>query len=855
MSKTRRTSHREPPAHKPNAAAQWFSRLSALQQDLLAIAFLYVVALVLFGGIVFNNAAFSSAGDTATATAYIKAGDHLKETEGVDPLWMPYIFSGMPTFGNVAYVPHNVSYVQVVTLAILKFLFLNATAAWMIVHYFLGGVFMFFLMRLWGFARFPALFAALTFMLSPYAIGLAQEGHGSKLQALSYLPMIFLLTHLLLDRRDLLSFGLFAAGIGTLLLTNHMQIVYYVLMSISLYLIYQVSTEITANKLLVLRKVALMAGGIVLGLCISSYIYLSVYEYSHYSIRGGGTAGVSGGLTWDYATNWSFHPFELMTYLIPSFFGFSSIYPYVYQGQLTQLPLYWGTMPFTTSTMYVGLMPIVLSAIALIYRRNRMTIFFGILTVLIFLVSFGKHFAILYDLLFTVLPFFNKFRAPSMILQLIAFTTAVLGGYGLSALLDAAHDRTVMNQEKFKKALLLIIGVAWAVLLIGVLFRRGLFNFLSDFMFAREGENYTAQVIARLKEIRFEVFWDDYVKFVLLATASLGGIWLFLSRKISRSVFSAGVLAVLLIDLFIMDGKFINPTPYRDSTQNLQADETITFLKEQPGLYRTFPVGELGSPEATVPYTYNLVPLILGYHPAKLKIYQTMIDSCLYRGADPAFPINMNIVNMLNTRYLLAQGQLPPDRFTLVHADQEKKIFIFRNPGELSRAFFVDSIVVAGRDHEVFSVLNSAQFNAASMAVLERPLPVPVSSAPGRTAEVVDFKAHKIVVHASTPVPSLMVLSEVYYPAGWDAYIDGAKTEIFKTNYILRSVIVPPGNHTIEFRFEPAMYALGWKVSNAAWILSGLCIVGGAWLSRRKKVRPLVQETATPKDQGAPVSH
>ncbi|MDH3251857.1 MAG: hypothetical protein OEM41_03640, partial [Ignavibacteria bacterium] len=171
-----------------------FSSLTPFQQDLLSVAFLFAVTLFLFRGIIFNNAAFSAGGDTAAALSYQKAGQTIKETQGIDPLWMPYFFSGMPTFGNVAYVPHNVSYLQTVVINVLNLLYLNGTWTWLVVFYFLSGVFMFFLMRIWHTSRLAALVAALTFMLSPYGIGLAGEGHGSKLMALSYLPLVFLLT-------------------------------------------------------------------------------------------------------------------------------------------------------------------------------------------------------------------------------------------------------------------------------------------------------------------------------------------------------------------------------------------------------------------------------------------------------------------------------------------------------------------------------------------------------------------------------------------------------------------------------------------------------------------------------------
>ncbi len=273
----------------------------------------------------------------------------------------------------------------------------------------------------------------------------------------------------------------------------------------------------------------------------------------------------------------------------------------------------------------------------------------------------------------------------------------------------------------------------------------------------------------------------------------------------------------------------------------MAATESITFLNSQPGLFRIFPLGELGTPQRAAPYIYHNVQSILGYHPAKLKIYQTMIDSCLYRGSDPSFPINMNIVNMLNARYFLVPGKLPPGMFELAKADEAANIFVYTNPNALPRAWFVDSVTVAGSDPEVFALLNSAGFNPARMAVLEKQLPAPVAPAPGATAEIGSYASRKIAIRTSTPARALLVLSEIYYPAGWDAYIDGEKTEIYRTNSILRSVVVPAGSHTVEFRFDPPMYSLGWNLTTAAWILCGMCVLGGGgveWMKRKKKAKP-----------------
>lgn len=814
------------------AASSPLDRFSSLQLDLLSLAFLYVITLVLFRGIVFQNAVFSTEGDTLTALAYEQAGNAVREAEQVDPLWTPYIFSGMPSFGNVMYIPHTVSYVQTGLHAVLKLLYLNTGMAWMLVHYLLGGIFMFLLVRTLGFSRLPALFAAVTFMLNPYAIALAQEGHGSKLQALSYLPLLFLLTHQLLTKRTLLWFGLFAAGVGTMLLTNHMQIVYYALLVVGLYVLVELVREFRSGAAGAVRSAALATAGLLVGMGISAYIYLSVYEYSQYSIRGGGAAGVPGGLSWDYATNWSMHPAELITFLIPSFFGFSSALPYAWQGEEVRLPLYWGTMPFNTSTVYAGLLPILLGIIALTLRRTRLTLFFGGLTLLIVLMSLGKHFEPFYRLLFNVLPFFDKFRAPVMILHLVAFTGAVLGAAGVAAVLETAAAKEQGGRDRLGRGLLWALGAVWAVFLATLLFRNGIEAALPAGMFQKAGESYAPQILEKFREIRADLLWGDVTRTVLFATAGLGLLLLFLRRKLSEPLFGAALLGILILDLGLIGGKFINPTP--PVKDDLSPDATVRFLKAEPGLFRIFPLGELFMEKR---YMYHTVQSIGGYNPAKLKVYQTMIDSCLYRGADPAFPLNMNVVNMLNARYLLATGRLPEDRFELVHADEASKVLTYRNPGALPRAFFVREAVGAAGESEVFARMNDPAWNPAVTAILEAS-PLPAVTAPdSAAAEVTAFGAHRIEVNATTSSPALLVLGEVYYPAGWRAAVDGVETPILKTNSVLRSVVVPAGRHRVEFTFDPPVYHAGWTVTHVAWGIAVLAVVLGGLPALRKRFR------------------
>lgn len=816
--------HKRTTARPTSTQPSFFARFTPLQQDLLCIAALYVLLFIVFRGIILQNAAFATEGDTASALSYQQVGQHIAQAEGVDVIWMPNFFSGMPTFGNVAFIPHDVSYVQHALQYTLNLLFLNGKWTWFVVYYFLGGVFMFLMMRVLKFSHLPALLAAVLFVLAPYTIGLASEGHGSKLMALTYLPLVFMLTVMVFERRDILSFGLLAAAIGTLALTNHMQIVYYVFIITGLYLLYAIIVEYRKTPGRAALIAGLFAGALIIGLCIASYIYLSVYEYSHFSIRGGGTAGSTEGLPWDYATNWSWHPQEILTLFIPGFFGFQS-------------PYYWGTMPFTTSTVYVGVLPVLFAVLAVAYNRTRLTVFLSLFAVIMALIAFGKHVPILYGLLFDYLPFFNKFRVPVMILHLLPFVVGILAGYGMTFLLHPTERFATEQSARLTRRLMIGGGILAGLLILGMLVKSSLFQTLSGSMFVKEGDidmlrqqygNQANQAMAQLKQARFDILWKDAVKFVILAVASMGIVVLLLKKKLTVTLFSVAAFALLLIDLLIVinKGGYIDPKPASQLETQFQPDATVIYLQQRPGLFRVYPLGNLFMDNT---YAYHGLQSIAGYSPAKLKIYQTMLDSCLFQGADRSFPINMNIVNMLNAEYLIAQGQLPQDRFTLMNVDQEKRTAVYRNNNVLPRAFFVDEIAVAKNSTEVFSILNSPTFNAARTAVLEKTPASPPGRPDSSSVQITGYASRLITVSAYTSSPALLVLSEVYYPAGWKAFVDGQETEILKTNYVLRSVVVPPGSHTIEFRFDPPVYRAGYLISNVAWVIALGCILIGLW--------------------------
>jgi hypothetical protein len=823
----------QPSAQSRNPQKKSISYFSRYRADGIAIAILYVLTLFLFRGLVFENTVFSTEGDTAAAQGWNTAAEQLREAEKVPILWMPYAFSGMPAFGSLGVPTFTMDFIGWTVRLLFGLLFFKfALMSWtvqMLQAYFFGGVWMYVLLRALKQTPVASAIGALVFMFNPVAIGLAQAGHGTKLLALMYLPAIVLATHYLFEKRSLLSFGLFAAGVGTLLLTNHVQIAYYVFMVIGCYWLYSLILEFKSQPRKVIIQSGLFWGGILLGFCISAFVYLSVYDYSHYSMRGGtGMPGAGGGLTFDYATNWSFHPLEILTFAVPALFGYQS-------------PYYWGWMPFTETTNYFGLLPVLLSAIALIYRRNKTTIFYALLAVLVLLMSFGRHFSFFYTLLFEYLPFFNKFRSPAMILALLPFIAGILSAYGISFILELFEKDVKVDIKKFKKGILItgaiIIGGA---ILFGVM-KESIFQSLSGSMFVKDSDpqQYTAQQISQLKQYRFELLWKDLVRFAIFATVLLGTLILYSTKSIGKSALAFILGLTFVVDIFLIDSHFINPQPATDSENKFLPDATVTFLKKDTSQYRIFPLMQLFGDNTWV---YHRLETIGGYSPAKLAIYQEMIDSTMYRGWDPNFPLNMNVVNMLNVKYLIAQGRLPDEYFRLVNVDQMKRVLTYENPAMLPRVFFVDTAIVVPVKSELFQTMNSASFHPAHQALMERD----PQGHPGRSDSTaimpIAIHSQEMSYRMYTRKPALCVFSEIYYP-DWKAYIDGVEVPVYKTNYILRSVVVPEGDHTVLMKYESKVYYEGRTISWCAWGIVLVSLVGGGYIEYRKKSKEIKHDS------------
>ena len=759
------------------------------------------------------------------------------------PLWCPYVFSGMPSYASLMSVPIVVNLVDapVRTLLELVNIFPDPNFIFVFLNYLLFGLLTFLLMRELKVGYLASAFAGLVIILMPQYHAFTSYGHNTKFLSLMLIPLILILVKRLFEKRNLLYFALTSLTLGLQLIRAHVQVCYYTYLLLGIYLLFTVITNYRSSKKIsdILVPAGLLAGVIVAGALLSSVVYVSVFDYQHYSIRG---SSEGTGLNFDYASSWSFHPLEMVTFIIPSFMGF---------GGAT----YWGKMPFTDYPLYFGVLIMLFAGIALVLKRDRNTWFYSIIALFSLLVSFGKHFPLLYAPMFKLLPFFNKFRIPSMIHILLDFAMVVLAAYGLQALFDLAQSIKDGGKEQKKiKALqnyVYIFGGVVVLFALFMLFAQGAFMDLV----AKSRSNITVG----LRSQAYSMALTDSLKALAFTGIAILLILQLIRKKLSPLYAGMTIILLVIVDLWVVDAKIVTPQPRVTEKAFFAKTPAVDYMLKDKSLYRIYPVMDDKSANW---YMYYMIGNIKGYSAAKIRIYQDFLEETGYNDNNSPFfskywrnvmrnnrqsyePVPVNEINpqrlnfdyamldMMNVKYLLSMGMPINDpRYRLAtyypvqYQGQRLNYMVYENTSVLPRAFFADSIQVLTGRSRIFDRMRTADFDPRKLAIIEQDPPFSVFAADSNSVNVTDFKVHSIKLKASAKKNALLVLSEVYYPAGWKAYDNGVETKIFKTNYLLRSIFLEPGEHEIEFRFEPASFKLGLWISLATLALLLLVLAG-----------------------------
>jgi len=793
----------------------------------LSLAGLALLLVIFFAPVFFAGKTFEAPDQIASVAhqpyikeAFASSGSLLQRY----PLWTPYIFGGMPSFGSLIAAPYTnpMSLLLTPIHGVFK----------VITYYLLLGLFTWLYLRRHGLSVVASLFGAVSFVFCAHVITMIMFGHNSKIATLIFLPLVLLATDEIWRAPSLRWVSILALAVGTMLVSSHLQIAYYTLFASGIFLIVATVFAIRAKDgaFAMLRRWIAWGVGLGLGIMASSVIFLSVHEYAAHSIRG----GTEGGLKYDYATNWSFHPLEMITWVLPSFMGF---------GKAS----YWGWMPFTDFPHYMGILVLLLALFTVVtWPRDRVNVFLVVLACLALLLAFGRHVPLLYNLFFEVIPYFNKFRVPSMMLVLLQFAMACLAAFGLDGLLKATGAERAVYWRRLRK-LTFVLGGAAAF--IGILVLAGVLDNTMAMKLAANSGTYgvppaSAPAFARQQLAQIKGMVGRDVAVVLLALV-LGTLLLRarLRGNMTAAAAGVGILVLTVLDLWNVDSRPAHYYP-RGRGQTFQPTQAVNFLKQDQEHYRILPLTGDGLNNNW--FAYFKVPSILGYHPAKLKIVQDVIDDQGPVGIVKTLRAgNFNVVSMLNMKYLVAEQEIQVGPLeTVFRGDQ----FVMRNNAYLPRLWFVDRARVIADTNEQLATLADSTWKPREEALVFQS-PGAIDPGSSGTAEITTYEPRELRARVNSPGNSLLVLSEIYYDAGWKAWLDEKPVPIQRVDYLLRGVVVPSGAHELRMRFDPGSFKAGITLSVLAYSLCLLALAGSfvqrRWVRRTTLREPPASTTAT----------
>jgi hypothetical protein len=756
--------------------------------------------------------------DATQPVGFVRMGERSLYQDHVYPLWNPYVFLGMPSFASGAYNP--LIYPPDWPLALIAKVLPLPDQTWLLLYYFLGGLFLFLLAREWGARPEGALLGAAAFVFAPNLVAVGSHGHGSQLVDSALMPLVLWLVARWTRRGGLDNLGWLAIAGGFQMLRGHAQIAFYTWVAVGLYLVVDLIAALVRRPpagpdppvpfRLKLVRAAAVGAAMALAFGLAGFYNLPLRDYAKYSIRGGGEGG---GVGMDYATMWSLSGRELPSVVIPGAVGFG--------GQT-----YWGTMPFTDyPNAYVGMITVLLALPALFWPGPARAFALS-LALLAMGIAFGKHFP-LYGFLYDHLPLFNKFRVPVMVLVLFQLAMALGLAWGWSAVLAEGNGNTAGAKKPGRRVerLMLISGVVLlAVLVVGGLgaeaWRRG---------YLEAVRANRPDLPPQVGEAAFRGFISDLVRVSLLGLVAIGAAWLAVRRKLTPAVASLLVLGLLLVELWPVSAQVMAPVigPRVPAVLDQGHDDVVEFLEKvgPPGSFRVLPTVEFQSNR----FAGFAVATIGGYHAAKPRLFQDLMDTQLL--------MNPYWLRLLNVRYIITPQPVDDPRFRAVY---QGSATVIENPDALPRATVVFEYRVAPNPRAILDSIAGGRHDAARMTWLLDDPHLELGPADSARAEIVRYRLNDVTVEVETKRPALLRLADLWYP-DWVATVDGKPAPIMRADYLLRTVPVPAGRHRVEFRFEPKSVKNGLRLSFVSFAAS-LLLLGIGILQRRR--RPASPEAA-----------
>ncbi len=779
--------------------------------------------------------------------------EHREET-GEEALWTNSMFGGMPAFQISVRWANNIAdfFHDVMTLWLPR-------PADMIFLYFAG---FFIFMLLLKVNPWIALAGAVGFAFSSYHFIIIEAGHNSKAVAIGYMaPVLGSIIHTF--RGHLLRGGLlFAIFMGLQLYANHFQITYYLGVAVAFYGLFQLAEHMKEKQLAgFVKKLGVLLAGLIIAVGINIGNIWGTYTYTSETMRGGTELTIreeplTRGLDKDYITAWSYGIGETFSLLIPNVKGGGSkqlgtneaaleVTDPAFRNIIAQENHYWGNQPFTSGPVYVGVVVLFFFLLTLFYLKGPLK--WGLLGAIILsiMLSWGKNFMPLTEFFIDYVPGYNKFRAVSMTLVIAGLCIPALAFLGLHRLY---HDTGKLSFNN--NAFLTAFGLTAGLSLLFYIAPRLFFTFISDL----EAQGY-ANLAARepgmapqineflynLEKARIYIFRTDALRSLFFAAAAGIVTLLFARKSIGKPLFVFLVVVLITVDMWPVNRRYLNndhfeprrrverPFPVRAADQHILQDEDQ---------FRVLDLTENTFNSARTSYYHHSIG---GYHGAKLQRYQDLIDFHIMgemgnihqvirqRANDDTVYHRLagkTILNMLNTRYIITDPTAPP----------------INNPHAAGNAWFVEHIEFVDNADEEILALESLDIKKKAIADkrfsgyldLED-----LGTDPSAAIDLTHYEPNHLKYTYRSESNQLAVFSEIYYPDGWKVFINGEETQHFRANYILRAMVLPAGEYTVEFRFKPRPYYTGQYIALAFSTILAAGIIAYAVIQLRKILRKL----------------
>ena len=744
------------------------------------------------------------------------------KTTGNTSYWTNSLFGGMPTF-QISFPTTSSKIIN--TLRKAYTLFLGSIWAWFLTYLF--GFFI--LMRAFDVSKWLSIIGSIAITLSSYFLIIIAAGHINKVYAIGYMACVIAGFVYIFKKRYLLgaSLTMIFTAFGMIL---HPQMAYYFMMMVGIFSVAELYIHLKDNRIKdLLIGVGIFAVSLAIGLGTGYSNIKTNAEYVKETMRGGHSELTSGegkaqkGLDFDYATSWSYGIGETMTLLVPDFYGGSSHYEVgtksklydemVKQGvpknnakQFCQsLPMYWGDMPFTEGPVYVGAIVCFLFLLGLIIVKSPYKWALLAATAFSILLAWGRNFEWFTRLFFNYFPMYNKFRAVSSILVVAEVAMPILGFMAIQRIIDKKIDR-----KELTKALCISGGITGGICLLLALFGGSMFSFTTagDAQIFKQLPDWINKLI--MSE-RASMLTSDAFRSLIFIALAFGTLYLFAIEKIKAKAMLVAIGCLVLIDLWPVNKRYFNNDNFINEKDKkgyfAKTDYEERILRDTDPNFRVLNLTSNTFNDARTSYYLKSVG---GYHAAKLRRYQDLIDEHISRG-------HMTVLNMLNTKYIIQQ------------TDQGATPML--NAEAWGNCWFADSLIVAETPREECDALND--IHSPSTIVTDARFENLVKNFnsvhdPDASIRLTSYAPDVLEYTSNLSQIKTAVFSEIYYPYGWKAYIDGQPVEIFRANYVLRALNIPAGEHQIRFEFRPDTVYKGDKVGVVCLILILAFVVGSA---------------------------